>query len=147
MKKITTSSDKKSDKKTSSVTHTEESQLSLLPFYPIIEKPKSQRKTAKITYTTSESFTKLSEIQEMALSLSPKPDFTAALRSEELKGKLFSLYSEKKENDKTLEALPQILVEFIDRQVHTQLSDNADMENKTDRSSLSEVSDEMVEFI
>ncbi len=105
-------------------THNDE-QLSLLPFYPVIEKPKPVQKKTKITYAVPDSFLKLCEIQEMALGLSPKPDFTAALRSEELKGKLFSLYSEKKETEKSLENLPQILVEFIDRQVHNQLSDTS----------------------
>lgn len=52
--------------------------------------------TQKITYTKKESFLKLQEIQELALSMEPKPDFTAALRSEELKGKLFGLYQDKK---------------------------------------------------
>ena len=47
----------------------------------------------------------------------PKPDFTAALRSEELKGKLFALYSDKKEKEtQSMDSLPQILVEFIDKQ-------------------------------
>ncbi len=147
MKQITPSSDKTRDNKKPIVTHTDEAQLSLLPFYPIIEKPKQALKKTKITYTIPDSFSKLCEIQEMALNLSPKPDFTAALRSEELKGKLFALYSEKKEADKSLEALPQILVEFIDRQVQTQLSDNADAENKSNQPEHAETTDEIVEFI
>ncbi len=61
---------------------------------PLVQhlKPISQ----KITYSKKESFLKLQEIQELALSMEPKPDFTAALRSEELKGKLFGLYQDKK---------------------------------------------------
>ncbi len=70
----------------------------------------------KILYTKKESFLKLLEIQELALSISPKPDFTAALRAEELKGKLFGLYQDKKSEDQLTEMLkfsPKAVVEWI----------------------------------
>ena len=69
----------------------------------------------KILYTKKESFLKLVEIQELALSQSPKPDFTAALRSEELKGKLFGLYQDKKSDDatETLKFSPKAVVEWV----------------------------------
>lgn len=63
-------------------------------------------------YTVSDSFYKLCEVQERALLLEPKPDFTAVLKSEELKGKLFGLYTEHKEKEQE-SALPRILVDFI----------------------------------
>ena len=64
-------------------------------------------------YTLNDSFQNLCAIQQTALSLSPKPDFSAALKAEELKGKLFGLYGDKKE--KTAESLPKVLVEFIEQ--------------------------------
>ena len=69
----------------------------------------------KVLYTKKESFLKLVEIQELALSQSPKPDFTAALRSEELKGKLFGLYQDKKSDDatETLKFSPKAVVEWV----------------------------------
>lgn len=66
------------------------------------------------SYTVADSFSKLCDIQETALSMAPKPDFTAALKSEELKGKLFGLYTDKKDKEKGFENLPQLLVEFIE---------------------------------
>ncbi len=90
---------------------------STFSFYPIGCSHQSISSSDNLTYTTTDSFLKLCEIQEMALNQLPKPDFTAALRSEELKGKLFSLYSDKKEkeSEKLTDTLPQILVEFIDK--------------------------------
>ena len=86
-------------------------------FYPVRDTQQIKAKQDNITYTTTDSFLKLCEIQEMALNQMPKPDFTAALRSEELKGKLFALYSDKKEKEtQPMDSLPQILVEFIDKQ-------------------------------
>ncbi len=130
-------------------TGTDNTQLSLLPFYPVIEKTKSPRKKTKASYTVSESFFKLCEIQEMALTQSPKPDFTAALRSEELKGKLFSLYSEKKDPEKSLGTLPQVLVEFIDRQVQNQLSETITGidEKKTSVNLDTSTTDDTIEFV
>ena len=64
-------------------------------------------------YTLDDSFHTLCAIQETALSLTPKPDFSAALKAEELKGKLFGLYNDKKE--KLYDSLPQMLVEFIEQ--------------------------------
>ena len=78
-----------------------------------------EKKNQKISYSKIESFLKLNEIQEMALSLSPKPDFTAALRSEELKGKLFQLYQDKKESasikTSSIALTPTALVSFVER--------------------------------
>ncbi len=67
-------------------------------------------------YSKQSSFLMLSKIQEMALDQTPKPDFTAALRAEELKGKLFHLYQEKKEEKQSLTTLltPKALVTFIE---------------------------------
>lgn len=67
-------------------------------------------------YSTIESFLKLCDIQETALSLAPKPDFTAALKSEELKGKLYGLYNDKKGADDK-QPLPCLLVEFVETPV------------------------------
>lgn len=88
------------------------------PLLPFIETSASSQKTDNI-YTVWESFKELQSIQDLALSQSPKPDFTAALKSEELKGKLFGLYldksSKKTSQEITLDnaTLPQILVEFV----------------------------------
>lgn len=70
----------------------------------------------KLSYTKKESFLKLLEIQELALSMEPKPDFTAALRSEELKGKLFGLYQDKKSQDppSEVQVFPTALVKWVD---------------------------------
>lgn len=68
-------------------------------------------------YSKTESFLMLSKIQEMALDQSPKPDFQVALRAEELKGKLFHLYQEKKEKPRdeiTTVLTPKALVSFIE---------------------------------
>ena len=69
-----------------------------------------------MNYSKQSSFLMLSKIQEMALDQTPKPDFTAALRAEELKGKLFHLYQEKKEDAKTIATVltPKALVSFIE---------------------------------
>lgn len=80
--------------------------------------PKKNKKSTKsLTYSKEESFKKLMEIQELALSMEPKPDFTAALRSEELKGKLFALYDKKEDRpsaSETLTLTPSALVTFVD---------------------------------
>ncbi|MBO7244273.1 MAG: hypothetical protein J6V53_03215 [Alphaproteobacteria bacterium] len=72
-----------------------------------------------MNYSKQASFLMLSKIQEMALDQTPKPDFTAALRAEELKGKLFHLYQEKKEPDKSVLGVltPKALVSFIETPV------------------------------
>lgn len=74
----------------------------------------TQDEPTLFSYTIADSFSKLCDIQETALSMAPKPDFTAALKSEELKGKLFGLYTDKKDKEKGFENLPQLLVEFIE---------------------------------
>lgn len=68
-----------------------------------------------MNYSKQSSFLMLSKIQEMALEQAPKPDFTAALRAEELKGKLFHLYQEKKDEKQIATVLtPKALVSFIE---------------------------------
>lgn len=71
------------------------------------------------SYSKQESFLKLVEIQQMALETLPKPDFTAALRSEELKGKLFGLYQDKTTasslKEETFTLTPTALVTFVDK--------------------------------
>ena len=42
----------------------------------------------ELVYSALESFSKLKEIQELALANGVKPDLTNALKAEELKGKL-----------------------------------------------------------
>lgn len=76
-----------------------------------------------MNYSKQSSFLMLSKIQEMALDQTPKPDFTAALRAEELKGKLFHLYQEKKEDGKTIATVltPKALVSFIESEQTDQL--------------------------
>jgi phage terminase small subunit len=51
----------------------------------------------KFNYTIEDSFRKLIEIQNIALN-SERPDLTNAIKSEELKGKLLGLYTDKVEN-------------------------------------------------
>ena len=70
-----------------------------------------------IDYSARDSFLKLCRIQETALALEPKPDFTAALKSEELKGKLCGLYPDKKKAalDEEAESYPVITVEFVEK--------------------------------
>lgn len=75
-------------------------------------------------YSLNDSFQNLCAIQQTALSLSPKPDFSAALKAEELKGKLFGLYHDKKEKEKITEALPKVLVEFIEQSQQSDLKQN-----------------------
>ena len=73
---------------------------------------------SSVSYSKEDSFTKLIEIQQMALAQEPKPDFTAALRSEELKGKLFGLYQDKKgelEETSVLKLTPTALVSFVEK--------------------------------
>ncbi|MDR2901794.1 MAG: terminase small subunit [Lactobacillales bacterium] len=48
-------------------------------------------------YSKKESFDYLCHVQAAAFDITPKPDFTAILKAEELKGKLTGLY----EKDKT----------------------------------------------
>ncbi len=68
----------------------------------------------KAGYSKKESFLKLIKIQELALSMEPKPDFTAALKSEELKGKLFGLYQDKKQEEEgSVQVYPTALVEWV----------------------------------
>lgn len=66
-------------------------------------------------YSIKDSFLMLLKIQEMALDQQPKPDFTAALRAEELKGKLFHLYQDKKDEKASVTTLftPKALVSFF----------------------------------
>lgn len=49
----------------------------------------------KISYPPTESFDKLTTLQDMAIS---QDNVSLALKAEELKGKLAGLYSDKKEN-------------------------------------------------
>lgn len=67
-----------------------------------------------VNYSVEESFLMLNKIQEEALSLAPKPDFSAALKAEELKGKLFTLYHAQLKSDEE-KNIPQILVKFVDK--------------------------------
>lgn len=53
-----------------------------------------QKKQKPIHYEISESFEKLTKLQEMAIS---QENVSLALKAEELKGKLAGLYNEKKE--------------------------------------------------
>lgn len=53
-----------------------------------------KKNTGKISYQPSESFDKLTVLQEMAIS---QENVSLALKAEELKGKLAGLYSDKKE--------------------------------------------------
>ncbi len=68
-----------------------------------------------IDYSVRDSFLKLCHIQETALALEPKPDFTAALKSEELKGKLCGLYPDKKKQVLEQESYPVIAVQFVEK--------------------------------
>lgn len=61
---------------------------------------KRKCKTEKQLYSKNESFENLEAVQQMALSRKGKddeisPDISTFLKAEELKGKLFGLYSEK----------------------------------------------------
>lgn len=53
-----------------------------------------KKKTGKISYQPSESFDRLSELQEMAIS---QENVSLAIKAEELKGKLAGLYGDKNE--------------------------------------------------
>ena len=60
-------------------------------------------------YTAKESFKKLNEIQELALSTDDKGNYTnlsAAIKAEELKGRLFGAY----EQDNTQKAVPELKI-------------------------------------
>ena len=60
-------------------------------------------------YTAKESFKKLTEIQELALSTDDKGNYTnlsAAIKAEELKGRLFGAY----EQDNTQKAVPELKI-------------------------------------
>ena len=71
-----------------------------------------------IDYSVRDSFLKLCTIQETALAQEPKPDFTAALKSEELKGKLCGLYPNKKKDssDDETDSYPIIAVQFVEKE-------------------------------
>ena len=60
-------------------------------------------------YTAKESFKKLQEIQELALKLDDKGNYTnlsAAIKAEELKGRLFGAY----EQDNTQKTTPELKI-------------------------------------
>lgn len=56
----------------------------------------AKKRKGQIAYQPSESFERLKELQEMAMS---QENVSLALKAEELKGKLAGLYSEKKEQE------------------------------------------------
>lgn len=60
----------------------------------------------ELVYSALESFSKLKEIQELALGNKLKPDLTNALKAEELKGKLAGLYVEKKDITANIDKAP-----------------------------------------
>lgn len=60
----------------------------------------------ELVYSALESFSKLKEIQELALANGVKPDLTNALKAEELKGKLAGLYVEKKDITANIDTTP-----------------------------------------
>jgi phage terminase small subunit len=60
----------------------------------------------ELVYTALESFSKLKEIQEMALSNKLKPDLTNALKAEELCGKIAGIYVEKKDITANIDTTP-----------------------------------------
>ena len=60
----------------------------------------------ELVYSAIESFSKLKEIQELALANGVKPDLTNALKAEELKGKLAGLYVEKKDITANIDTTP-----------------------------------------
>lgn len=51
----------------------------------------------EIAYSRLKSFHYLCHVQERAFEMTPKPDFTAILKAEELKGKLSGLYDKERE--------------------------------------------------
>ena len=54
---------------------------------------------ADVQYSRRDSFQYLCRVQEHAFDVTPKPDFTAILKAEELKGKLIGLYDKDRGDD------------------------------------------------
>lgn len=61
-----------------------------------------KKESGKISYKPSESFDKLTVLQEMAIS---QENVSLALKAEELKGKLAGLYNDKNQED-TIDTTP-----------------------------------------
>ena len=63
----------------------------------------------RVAYTKEDSFNRLCEIQEKALNNEAKIEFTAALKAEELKGKLMGLYSDQSQKEEKTEPVEVII--------------------------------------
>lgn len=63
----------------------------------------------EVAYSRRESFHYLCHVQERAFETTPKPDFTAILKAEELKGKLTGLYDKEREETPLAPAVEVII--------------------------------------
>ena len=78
--------------------------------------PKKKKSEEKVKYSKQQSFENLETVQELALSRKGKddeinPDISVFLKAEELKGKLYGLYSDKTEGKTTLKKMGSVKIE------------------------------------
>ncbi len=77
---------------------------------------KKKKPEKKVKYSKQESFENLETVQELALSRKGKddeinPDISVFLKAEELKGKLYGLYSDKAEGKTTVKKMGAVIIE------------------------------------
>ena len=75
-----------------------------------------RKKKTSVKYSKQESFENLETVQELALTRKGKddelnPDISVFLKAEELKGKLFGLYSDKSETKMSLKKMGAVKID------------------------------------
>lgn len=65
---------------------------------------------ADVCYSRRDSFQYLCRVQEHAFDVTPKPDFTAILKAEELKGKLTGLYDKERADDTPAASTVEVVI-------------------------------------
>ena len=93
-----------------------------------------RKKKQSGSYSVSDSFEKLEEVQEMALNRNGKddelnPDISIFLKAEELKGKLCGLYSEKESKTSQINVMGSVKIDGI----NVELDVGEDVKQKDDR--------------
>ncbi|MCD7879815.1 MAG: hypothetical protein LUG16_07780 [Candidatus Gastranaerophilales bacterium] len=95
------------------------------------EKKKNKQESL---YSKNESFENLEAVQQMALNRKGKddelnPDISVFLKAEELKGKLYGLYSEKDKSSSPINLMGQVIIDGKELQINVGEKINEERQN------------------
>ena len=94
-----------------------------------------KKKTEKNIYSKNESFENLEAVQQMALNRKGKddeinPDISVFLKAEELKGKLYGLYTEKEKSAPNINIMGNVVIDG--KELELKVGENTETEQKND---------------